>query len=66
MTDSEHLALVCSTAGDGDAGVYAYAYDGAAGTLSETASTSVEHPMYLAPIPTATGSTSRTGRTEAR
>ncbi|WP_459191470.1 lactonase family protein [Halosimplex sp. J119] len=51
MTDREHLALVCSTAGDGDAGIYAYAYDAADGTLSETASTPVEHPMYLAVHP---------------
>ncbi|ELZ19997.1 6-phosphogluconolactonase [Halosimplex carlsbadense 2-9-1] len=49
MTDADHLALVCSTAGDGESGVYAY--DADAGTLSETATTSVEHPMYLAVHP---------------
>ncbi len=51
MTDTEYLALVCSTAGDDDAGVHAYAYDAEEGTLSETASTPVEHPMYLAVHP---------------
>ncbi|WP_436924208.1 lactonase family protein [Halosimplex amylolyticum] len=51
MTDPEHLALVCSTAGGDDAGVHAYAFDAADGTLSETSSTSVEHPMYLAVHP---------------
>lgn len=50
-TDADHLALVCSTASDGDSGVYAYGYDADAGTLSETATTPVEHPMYLAVHP---------------
>ncbi|WP_135366601.1 lactonase family protein [Halosimplex halophilum] len=49
--DTAHLALVCSTAGDGDSGVYAYGYDAESGTLSALATTPVEHPMYLAVHP---------------
>ncbi|WP_123539108.1 lactonase family protein [Halosimplex salinum] len=51
MTDSDRLALVCSTASDGDAGVYAYAFDATDGTLSDAANTAVEHPMYVAVHP---------------
>lgn len=51
MTDDDHLALVCSTAGDGDSGVYAYGYDPDRGTLSDLAATPVEHPMFLAVHP---------------
>lgn len=50
MTDSAWLALVCSTA-SGDCGVYAYDYDPAEGTLSNSTSTPVEHPMYVAGHP---------------
>jgi len=49
--DADHLALVCSTAGDGDSGVYAYEYDADAGTLSALTTTSIEHPMFLAVHP---------------
>jgi len=52
-TDASHLALVCSTAGDGESGVYAYGYDADAGTLSDLTTTAVEHPMFLAVHPNA-------------